>query len=421
MKSKYNMSFLKVVCTILFFDSCFCGFGQKSEKQKSDIIFEEIISGAKYITDVLQDENGKSKCEYSIIDGTWNDYEPAWHTGQLIYALCRAYEKTGNKFYLESARKAGDWWCSLEIKSNPPLNRMVNAIHGSGINFIVFATVTDGTAGLFRLAKITGNPEYGEVPVGAGDWMIRNMYLPADGLCYDMVDPVSGEVQKTRSAFWPDKKEQILTDVARPNNEGSFFLDLFRFTGKSMYRDVFLNLSKSLVNKQDKDGLWMDFTPNDKEEHSIHPRFNLWYAESLIDAYNLTGDKKFLEGALKTALYYRNFQSKDGTFYYTNFNDGTPPDKSSVSGSTVAFAGIIYIRLAELGYKAEFEKNIDKCFDWLKRNKFSRSLPDLNLRGAIVETKVKMTNGKAVLINRDLGTIFAVRFFADYFDYLSHK
>ena len=50
-------------------------------------IEDAINTGSKYIMDVLLDEKGKSKCEYSIIDGIWVDYEPAWHTGQLIYAL----------------------------------------------------------------------------------------------------------------------------------------------------------------------------------------------------------------------------------------------------------------------------------------------------------------------------------------------
>jgi hypothetical protein len=390
------------------------------ETVKKDQLLQAIASGCNYLTEVLMDKNGKSKCEYSIVDGRWMDYEPAWHTGQLMYALVRAYDVTGKKQYLQNAKKAGDWWCSLQIRNHPVLNGMVNAIHGSGVEYIVFATVSDGTAGLFNLWKRTGIPKYAEVPTRAGEWMFRNLYLPDKGLCYDMVDPLTGEVQKVRSAFWPDKEIQTLNDVARPNNEGSLFLDMYRYTGDERFKSAFLNLANSLVEKQGTEGLWMDFTPNDSRDHSIHPRFNLWYAESLLDAYDLTGDKKYLQPALKTALMYQKLQQKDGTFYYTNYTDGTPPDKSSVSGSTVAFAGIIYLRLLKTGAGA-FEKNIETCYDWLLRNHFPENHPDPNLRGAFIETKVRMSKGKSVVINRDLGTVFAVRFFCDYYDYMSTK
>ena len=406
------------VCSLMIIFSTILGL-EAQNQAKLERIVAGIHSGSKYMSDVLLDKNGKSRCEYSITDGVWMDYEPAWHTGQLINSLLRAHDITGNKSYLKNAKKAGDWWCSLQIKGHPVLNGMVKAIHGSGINYIVFATVSDGTAGLFNLNKKTGIREYAEIPTEAGEWMYKNLYLPKEGLCYDLVDPVSGEVQKTKSAFWPDKENQVLNDVARPNNEGSLFLDIFRFTGDEKFREAFLNLSNSLVEKQGNDGLWMDFTPNDNREHSIHPRFNLWYAESLLEAFDLTGDKKYLQAALKTALMYQKLQQKDGTFFYTNYTDGTPPDKSSVSGSTVAFAGIIYLRLLKAGVGDAFKKNIAICADWLLENQFPGNHPDPNLRGAFVETKVKMSKGKSVVINRDLGTVFAVRFLCDYYDYLN--
>jgi hypothetical protein len=391
---------------------------QAQDQAYLDKIVAGIQSGSKYMTEVLLDKNGKSKCEYSIVDGIWMDYEPAWHTGQLIYSLLQAHNVTGNKSYLKYAKKAGDWWCGLQIKNHPVLNGMVKAIHGSGIDYIVFATVSDGTAGLFNLYKKTGIRKYAEIPSMAGEWMVKNLYLPGEGLCYDLVDPVTGEVQKSRSAFWPDKEIQVLNDVARPNNEGSLFLGVFRFTGDEKFRDAFLNLSNSLVEKQGNEGLWMDFTPNDSRDHSIHPRFNLWYAESLLDAYDLTGDKKYIRAALKTARMYQKLQQKDGTFFYTNYTDGTPPDRSSVSGSTVAFAGIIYLRLLKAGVGDAFKNNIETCCEWLLRNQFPQNHPDPNLRGAFIETKVRMSKGKSVVINRDLGTVFAVRFLCDYYDYL---
>ena len=159
---------------------------------------------------------------------------------------------------------------------------MIDAVHGDYVQDIVFATVTDGTPGLFNLFRVTGDKKYAEFPTSAGKWMLENMYVPDKGIFYDAVDAKTGEVKKENSPFWPDKKEQNLYDVARPNNEGSLFKDMYEFTGDKKYKKVFINLCESLVEKQDEYGLWMDFMPNDKEEGTYHPRFNLWYAESLL-------------------------------------------------------------------------------------------------------------------------------------------
>lgn len=384
-------------------------------------ILDAVHSGGRYITEVLLDDNGKSRCEYSLITGQWQDYEPAWHTGQLVYALVRAFDITDDERYLAAAKKAGNWWCGLQITDHPKLNGMLKAIHGAGIDYIVFATVSDGTAGLFNLQRRTGIDTYAAVATEAGKWMYENLYLEKEGLCYDMVDPETGEVQTKRSLFWPDKTEQDLFDVARPNNEGSIFLDMYRYTGDEKYRDAFINLCNSVVEKQGEEGLWMDFTPNDKAAHSIHPRFNLWYAESLLDGYELTGEEKYLKAALRTARYYSGLQKADGTFYYRNYTDGTPPEINSICGSAVSFSGIIWLRLLKYGHGAEFEKNIESSVQWVLNNRFSEDHPDENLSGGFINTRSRVRKGKMTLVNRDVGTGFGVRFLADYYDYITEK
>ena len=97
------------------------------------------------------------------------------------------------------------------------------------------------------------------------------------------------------------------------------FLDMYKYTGNEKYKKAFITLCESLVKTQGPEGLWMDFMPNFKEEGSYHPRFNLWYAESLIDGYELTGDKRYLEAAKKTADRYAKAQQGDGTIYYKNY------------------------------------------------------------------------------------------------------
>ena len=154
---------------------------------------------------------------------------------------------------------------------------------------------------------------------------------------------------------------------------------MYKYTGNKKYKDAFLTLCESLVKTQGPEGLWMDFMPNSKEEGAYHPRFNLWYAESLIDGYDLTGDKRYLEAARKTAEIYARAQESDGTIYYKNYLSGKK-NRNSITGSAVAFAGIIWIRLEKNGID-QFSKNINLSYEWIKKNRFETTILILTSEG----------------------------------------
>lgn len=399
----------------IFFILFFSKISQAGDNvQLKNEILQAINSGANYASDVLLDKNGKSRCDYHILQGKWQDYEPPWHTGQVIYALTRAFEVTRNPKYLKFARKAGDWWVGLEIKDNPKLNGMVRSIHQAGIHYIVFATMTDGAPGLFRLYKLTGDERYARVPTQAGKWMFAHMWEPKSRMFYDAVNPESGEVMKKWSPFWPEKKKQTLNDVARPNNEGSLFKYIYQYTKDEKYKKLFLELCESLVEKQGPEGLWMNFMPNDKESGSFHPRFPLWYAESLLEGYDMTGDKRYLEAAKKTAAVFANIQKKDGVIYYKNYLDGHA-NVYSISGSAVAFAGIVWLRLIQYGVGDEFKDNLQKSLSWILHNRYPANHPDSNLANGFIEIRSRIKKGKLLIYNRDIATSFGVRFLCDYY------
>ncbi len=393
---------------------------QPGSGEREQQVLQAIRETSDYISSVLINDQGYSRCDYNLTEGVWYDYEPPWHTGQAIYALTDAYRITGEERYLETARRAGDWWVGLEITDHPRLKGMINSIHGDHAGqVIVFATMSDGSAGLYKLYEATGDPRYAEVPTRAGDWMLRNMCLLEEGVCYDNVDPETGEVLRESSPFWPDKEVQGLYDVARPNNEGSLFLDMYEYTGNTEYKEAFIALCNSLVEKQGARGMWMDFMPNDKATGSIHPRFNLWYAESLIDGYELTGDRRYLEAADRTARTFAEFQDGQGTIYYQNFLDGSR-DRSSVTGSAVAFSGILWIRLKEHGVEG-YDEHIELAADWILRNRFATDHPDPNLAGAVINTRLRHRRGKLWVTQRDVGSSFGVRFLADYYNHCLGK
>jgi uncharacterized protein YyaL (SSP411 family) len=393
------------------------GCKAQSNKALENEILKAINEGAHYASTILLDKDGKSKCDYNVIEGKWYPYEIPWHTGQLIYGLVEAYSITQNQEYLTASKKAGDWWIGLEIRNHPVLNGMVKAFHGDDVgDIIVFATVSDGTAGLFKLYELTGNKRYADIPVNAGNWMLENMYDKENGVCYDAVDYKTGKVMKENSPFWPDKKEQTLYDLARPNTEGSLFKDMYLYTKNPIYKKAFLNLCNTLIKTQNADGLWMDFTPNDKEEGTIHPRFNLWYVESLLDAYDLTKDRKYLNAAITTMKKYTKLQKKDGTIYYKNYVDGSYK-RGSVCGSAVSFAGILWLRLLDYGEDQQFKENLDLSLKWVLANRYASNHPDPNLAGAFINLRTRKKKGKIWMVNRDIGTSFGLRFLSKYYKY----
>jgi len=369
-----------------------------------------------YAATILLDEEGKSRCDYNTIEGKWYPYEEPWHTGQVILGLLEAYKVTGNQEALAAARKAGDWWISLEIKDNPRFKGMVAATHGDeiGNDQIVFATTSDGTPGIFELSRVTGDMKYANLATSSSKWLLENMYYPEEGVCYDLADLKTGEILTQNSPFYKNKEEQKLEDVSRPNTEGSPFKDAYEFSKDERFRDAHILLSNSLIEKQDENGIWMRYMPNHIEVSSFHPRFNLWYAESLLEAYELTKDRKYLEAAAKTARTYAKAQKADGTIYYVNYTDGKPSDKGSICGSAVAFAGILWIRLAEYGYD-EFVPYYEKSINWIVKNRYAIDHPDPNLRGAVVNTRYRTKKGKVWHTHRDVGTSFGLRFIAAYY------
>lgn len=389
-----------------------------SVAEPEDPVMQAILECGNYAADVLLDESGKSRCDYNMAQGKWYPYEEPWHTGQLILGLVNAYEVSGERHFLQAAVRAGNWWLSQEIKGDPRFAGMIAAVHGDsvGTDQIVFATTTDGTHGLYELTRVTGDRRYADLATSAITWLYEKTYDEEHGVCYDLVDLSSGEVIKADSPFHKEVKNQTLFDVSRPNTEGSPFKDAFEYGGDERLKAAEIRLCDALLEYQDPgSGMWMDFMPNSKEAGSFHPRFNIWYAESLLDGYDFTGDGKYLEAAVRTMRTYASVQTKDGTMFYDNYINGRPSDKGSVCGSEVAFAGIVWMRLAEdYGYP-EFRENYLKSLDWILKNRYAADHPDPNLRGAVINTRMRTKKGGVWLTQRDVGTSFGLRFLSEYY------
>ena len=373
----------------------------------ADQIRSAVAEIADGIDRVLLDTEGKARGDYHWQSGQWREYEVAWHTGQAIDGLLWAHHVTGNPRYLERASRAGAYWISLELKDGP-FKGMINAAHGDRLGRLInFTTVGNGTPGLFHLSRVTGDQRYADVASKAIDWMANNMKVPGEQLYYNILDPDSQTIWTDKSPHH-DVAKASLTQVARPNIEGSPFLDACLHLKREQLCKAHDSLALATAQRQGPDGLWMEFEPNNPVDGTVHPRFNSWNAEAMLRQWQRTKDRRYLDAALATARANGRMMRPDGGFDYVQNIDGKA-GSTSPTGSATAFAGILWLGLRAEGF-TEFDTHIHAAARWLLANRYPADHPDPNLRGLVIERRIK---GGAVL-QRDLGNLFAARFLAQY-------
>ncbi len=369
-----------------------------------------IADGAAHAAQTAMDGNGMARGDYDITTGRWTPYEPAWHTGQLVLALVDSYRITRDAQTLAAAQRGAAWWQAQAITGKPAFKGMINAWHGGPLGRLInFTTVTDGTKGLFQLSRETGDRAPADAAAAAIRWLVANTRVKGQPLFYNIIDPDTGAIWTDRSPHHPQARPASLTQVARPNIEGSPFADMCEWTGDKSMCALQVEIAEGLLSRQHANGLWMDFEPNDPISGRIHPRFNIWYAESLIRTFDMTKDQRFLDAATKAMQAMAALQRPDGAILYDNF-EGKPPREGSHTGSAVAFAGHQWLKLQQRGV-AGFEANIERSLAWVLANRYPADHPDPNLAGAFLDTRVRSSGGRTSIVNRgDIAASFALRF-----------
>jgi hypothetical protein len=366
-----------------------------------------LVETADAIDTVLLDAQGRARGDYDWQSGEWREYEVAWHTGQAIEGLLWAHRMTGERRYLDRAIQAGNYWVGLELKDGP-FKGMINAAHGDRLGRLInFTTVGNGSPGLFHLTRVTGDKRYADVATRAIAWLARNTKVPGhDGLYYNILDPDTGTIWTDKSPHHDVAKASV-NQVARPNIEGSPFLDACEHSGQTWLCRAHADLARATARRQ-ADGLWMAFEPNNPETGTVHPRFNSWNAEAMLRMWRTGKDPVYRDAALATARANVRMMKPDGSFDYVQNISGRG-GTTSPTGSATAFAGILWLELRAEGI-TEFDAHIHAAARWLIANRYAADHPDPNLRGLVIERRIK---GSAIL-QRDLGNLFAARFLAMY-------
>lgn len=386
-----------------------------------------LSSLADHAAQVLMTEEGRGRADYDMVAARWHSYEDHWHTGQLVWALLEAGAVLDRPDLVAIAKRGGDWWVSTEYPAGHPLAGLVAAAHGDRLGELInWTTIADGTPGLFALTRATGDARYADAATRSGRWLWANTRVPegtqgGEGLFYNIIDPATGAVWRDwdvhtqgpqRDAAEAARAPAPVTRVARPNIEGFLFHDMCRHTGEQAWCERFIAQADALLARQHESGLWLEFEPNEADGSQIHPRFNIWNAEALLQAYEISGDRKYLEGATRTARWAQKVMQKDGTLFYRTSIDGAS-NRAEVTGSAVAFNGVLMLRLKDYGF-TEFAPTIDVFARWLIANRYAADHPDGNLAGAVIDTRLKLAGGTVALFNRDVGSTFGLRFLSLY-------
>jgi hypothetical protein len=382
---------------------------------------EQVITvlrdGGLYLTQTAMDRRARAQGEYNLLQGRWDSYETPWRTGQMSLALLEAYQVSPNPQFLHQARKAGEWWIDQRIIDRPALLGLIEATQRESIGDVLgFGNISQGTAGMFALWRTTGDSSFAQVATAAGTWLFHHTCDPATGICYDFIDPSTGLVFDQRSPFDPRNRTPTPEQVARPHPEGRMWLDMFDYTGDSTYFRVFMAGCRTLLRTQGPQGIWPAYGPNEPETGSFDLWLTLWYAEALVEAYRLTDDPSFLQSAERAVATLLKAQATDGSLYADSYLDGRV-ERRSVSGSAVSMLGLVMVRLAGLG-RTFYAPHIHRCAQWVNDNRYAITHPDPNLRGAVVDLRQRVRRGQLEVVNRDLGTVFGLRFMAAYHGYL---
>lgn len=390
---------MKLLLLITLFNTSFAG-----DRELVGEIQASMRQAADFLLREAQGERGQARGDFEIATRTWSEYETAWHTGQLALAYYRSYDTIPDPRYLEGARRAADYWLNLFVDDkSSPLRGYLFAVHGAEWpDWIVTATITDGAPGIYEYYLRTKDPRVPKVFDSVADWMWKNLWIAEEGLLFDFVDKTSGSVHGLRRDIYP------LHKVARPNIEGSFFRLAWKLTGKKRYRDVYRAQCDTTLREQDRNGILARFEPN--LPGYIHPRFNLWNAEALLECHEEFGKARFLEGAKRTADFYLSRLDAYGRVCFPDPNGQVSP-KDAESASAFAFTGLLLLEISKRERQTgRYLRETGAIAQWLTATQINPADGwPTELGGAYRDLKKA-----GYSVNRDLGTIFGLRFLAAY-------
>ncbi len=384
-----------------------------------DRYLEAVLAAASWLTDVAQIGSssdsfdnpaayphrrfvGGFKTEYDTSTRRWWVNGPVFHAGQAIRALLVAAEVTGERRFRDSAIRAGEFIAGECIEDvDAPQQGLLMSLEQNEDEINIQVTV-EALSGMLDLYEATGDERYWSLLERNAEILMRDAYLPEHRLMHHHYSLAHQRFIGDESSGHP----------GRAMVDDAFFMRMFRISGNSEYRSIFLEMADRLVEIERPPGTWIDLPPWPASEGRIHNRKNWWWGYPLLAAYDETGESRFLECAVRAADWWRAGQTIDGGMYYS-----PGPDHSHTAlglcTSVSAVAALFWLELWNRIGEVRFLEAAHRSLGYLVRAQFSDAGTDPNVVGALFETPNQPdgTTCPGFLV-RDLPAIFAIRAWA---------
>jgi len=342
---------------------------------------------------------GAMRTEYDTSSRLWTINGPVFHSGQAIRALMTSYRRSGDERFKDSAVLAGDFLMRERIEEpGHPQFGLLKSLEQNDDEINVQVTV-EALSGLIDLFEATGEARYLDAVIASFDILIRDAYLPGERLMLDHYS-LAGQ------CFIGDNDNAL---PGRAMLDDAVLARLSVITGDARYREAFLAMADRLLEVEGPSGTWIQFPPWKPEAGRIHNRKTWWWGWPLLAAFDLSGDQRYLDGAIRAGDWYLRTQNLDGGLYYTP----RPDERHNSFGLCTSVVAVATIFWADLYRRTARERYLDpirRAVGFLLAAQFRDDVQDPNVRGALFESP-KAPNGTLApgYLVRDIAAIFAIR------------
>jgi len=346
-----------------------------------------------------RDYDGSMRTEYDTRSRRWSLNGPCFHTGQAIRALLVAARRTGDERYRADALRGGAFLFRERIdEMGHPQRGLLLSLEQNDDEVNVQVTL-EALSGLLDLYEATGEHAYLDMVSQNTDLLIDGAYLPGERLMRD-------HYSLAARAFIHDPENDL---PGRAMLDDAVLIRLADLTGEDRYRDVFLAMADRLLEEEGPAGTWLRFPPWRPAVGRIHNRKNWWWGYPLLAAFDATGERRYLDGAVRAADWYLNDQNLDGGLYYTPGPDGRH-NSYGLCTSVVACGVLFWVDLWRRTGHQRYLDGISRGIGYLLAAQFAGDVPDPDVRGAFFEAPHPPDGSLAPGYQvRDLATIFGIR------------
>ncbi len=368
-------------------------------------LLAKALRGCDWLTDISQvmDEKdpsyGAMRGEYDTKNRKWAFYGPFWHTGQAVRTLLLAYKMTGKEKYLKHAILGGEYMIRDQAmdKDDKKFYGFVHGKHAEGSNT---ASQVEGFMALYDLYKTTKDPKWLERFHLAVDWVGKNLYLKSEGLFYN--------------GYSATKDELAPVEQSRPTNDDAIFGVAYQEFKDPLYLEIFREVCDRLLKDEDPLGNWMKYPPCRPDVFEgrgrIHPRHAWWWGYPMLTAYDVLGEKKYLDAGIRAAQWYIENNNLDGGYYYNITKTGGKHLSFDFCTSAVGCAVIMWTDLYRRTGDEIYRKEIETALGFLIRAQFNQDVQDPNIRGAFFEGYLPPDGTLCPgFYFRDIATVFSTR------------